>query len=233
MKKVMLIIGFLSIILTGCTKKVVDESSQTNTVTDVDGNVYKTVAIGTQTWIVENLKVTKLNDGTSIPNVTANNAWSILATPGYCWYNNDMSNKNVYGGLYNWYTVSTGKLCPTGWHVPSVSEWTTLINFLGSETVAGGKMKETGLSHWITPNAGATNSSGFTALPAGIRYSNTDNFAGSLGFDANFWTSTQYTDQYNNEYTVTDISLGNDGTYVYFYHHALKKDGNSVRCCKD
>jgi len=104
-------------------------SGATGTVTDADGNIYNTVTIGTQTWMVENLKVTKYNDGTAIPLVTDNTAWSNLTTPGYCWYNNDAAtNKNTYGGLYNFYTVNTGKLAPTGWHVPPMQngqQWKT------------------------------------------------------------------------------------------------------------
>ena len=115
------------------------------TVTDIDGNVYHTVTIGTQTWMVENLKTTKYNDGTAIPLVTDSTAWLNLTTPGYCWYNNDAATyKNTYGALYNWFTVNTSKLAPSGWHVPTDAEWTTLITYLGGETVAGGQMKSTG-----------------------------------------------------------------------------------------
>jgi len=216
----------LFVIFASCGDQLKTDNPPSGAITDIDGNVYHAVTIGTQTWMVENLKVTKLNDGTSIPNVTALTAWNNLTTPGYCWYNNDIANKKLYGALYNWYNVSTGKLCPTGWHVPSVTEWTTLINYLGGESVAGGKLKETGTTHWVTPNTGATNTSGFTALPAGIRYSNTDDFAESLGGETDFWTSTQYTNQLNNEYTVIDVILGSDvfgNNDIYVYHNALKK----------
>jgi len=96
---------------------------------DIDGNVYHTVIIGTQIWMVENLKTTKYNDGTSIANVTDNVEWIGLTSPAYCWYNNYTSYKTQFGALYNWYAVNTGKLAPTGWHVPSHAEWTTLTNF--------------------------------------------------------------------------------------------------------
>jgi uncharacterized protein (TIGR02145 family) len=110
--------------------------------TDIDGNVYNTVIIGTQVWMTENLKTTKYNDNTKIPNVIDNTPWCTLPTPAYCWYKNDeASNKHSYGALYNWFTVNTGKLCPTGWHVPSEVEWTTLTDCLGGESIASGKIK--------------------------------------------------------------------------------------------
>ena len=119
-------------------------------VTDDDGNVYHSVTIGTQVWMVENLKTTKYNDGTSIPLVTDATDWHNLLTPGYCWNNNDEATyKATYGALYNWYTVNTGNLCPTGWHVPGDAEWTTLTTYLGGEDVAGGKLKEVGITHWL------------------------------------------------------------------------------------
>ena len=137
-------------------------------VSDADGNFYKIVTIGTQTWMAENLKTTKYNDGTDIPYVTDYSTWLGLKTGAYCWPKNDFNNKDIYGGLYNWYTISTGKLCPKGWHIPSYEEWTTLIDYLGGEGVAGGKMKTTGTTYWATPNRGATNLSGFSALPSGF-----------------------------------------------------------------
>ncbi len=139
------IIAVISIVVTsGCKKK--DESKITESkISDGDGNIYETVTIGTQVWLTENLKATKYNDGTSIQFVTDNTLWATLSTPAYCWYNNDGGNyKDIYGGLYNWWAVNTGKLCPTGWHVPSDGEWTTLTSTLGGENVAGAKLKETG-----------------------------------------------------------------------------------------
>jgi uncharacterized protein (TIGR02145 family) len=139
-------------------------------VTDYDGNEYYTVQIGDQIWMAENLKSTHLKNGTVIPLVTGNTEWGNLSTPGLCWYNNEeIANKETYGSLYNWYTVETRKLCPDGWHVPKDEEWTELIDNLGGPNVAGGKLKEAGTSHWIEPNIGATNSSGWTALPGGYR----------------------------------------------------------------
>jgi uncharacterized protein (TIGR02145 family) len=161
-------------------------------VSDNDGNTYKTILIGTQTWMAENLKTTKYNDGTAIPLVTDGVAWAALITPGYCWYNNDAATyKATYGALYNWYTVNTGKLCPTGWHVPNDLEWTALTTYLGGENIAGGKLKETGTTHWLSPNTGATNETGFTALPGGFRYYDGP-FYLVVGSYSIWWSSTQY-----------------------------------------
>lgn len=163
-----------------------------NIVTDIDGNVYNTVTIGTQVWMKENLKTTKYNDGTAIPLVIDSPDWSNLKTPGYTWNicgNNEDSIIAIYGALYNWYTVNTGKLCPTGWHVPSDNEWTTLITYLGGENVAGGKLKA-GTADWGSPNIGATNESGFTALPGGVCYADGD-YSG-IGGDGFWWSSSEY-----------------------------------------
>ena len=122
--------------------------------------------------MAENLKTTKYRDGTSIPLVTENTAWLNLTTPGYCWYNNDAAHyKSTYGALYNWYVLNAGSngwknVCPTGWHVPTDAEWTTLTTYLGGESIAGGKLKETGTSHWLSPNTVATNETGLHTLRA-------------------------------------------------------------------
>jgi uncharacterized protein (TIGR02145 family) len=159
------------------------------TVTDFDGNVYPTVSIGTQVWMAENLKTTKLTDGTAIPLVSNDSEWNKLTTPGLSWYDNLPSNGDTYGALYNWYTVETSNLCPSGWHVPTVDEWTTLSDYLGGENVAGGKLKESGIQHWITPNTLATDEFGFTALPGGDHDSHGSyNFIGKSG---RWWTSTE------------------------------------------
>ncbi len=119
--------------------------------------------------MAENLKTTKYNDGRAIPLVTDEKAWKALKTPGYCWYNNDVKNKDIYGALYNFYTVNTKKLCPEGWHVPSDAEWTTMVKFLGDENTAGDKLKESGNAHWKNFLITATNDFDFTALPGGTR----------------------------------------------------------------
>ena len=214
--------------LTNSCKK--DNKNNNITVTDIDGNVYHTVTIGKQVWMVENLKTTKLNDGTAIPIDTNHIAWSNLTTPAYCNYNNTVNANiiNTYGRLYNWYTVNTGKLCPTGWHVPDSAEWVTLINYIGGQSVAGGKMKETGTSHWNKPNTGADNSYGFTALPAGGRGHGSEALSyASLGFDAIFWSSTEV-DAGNAYYYFMDFSDAYVSQNYYF-----KDGGFSVRCLKN
>jgi uncharacterized protein (TIGR02145 family) len=173
----------------------------------------------------ENLKTTKYNDGTAIPLVTDNKAWERLTTPAYCWYDNDTTYKNSYGALYNGYAVNTGKLCPSGWHVSIDLEWATLITYLGGESVAGGKLKETGTTHWRGPNSGAKNESGFTALPGGSRYTNGLFFTiKNIGY---WWTFTENT-------TL-------DGWYRCMYNgnNAVSRNyfdstnGFSVRCVRD
>jgi uncharacterized protein (TIGR02145 family) len=195
---------------------------------DNDGNTYKTIKIGTQTWMAENLKTTKYNDGTNIPIQTDNSIWLNLSSPAYCWlYNNEFNNKDQYGALYNWYTIKTGKLCPSGWHIPSYSEWTILTDFLGGSKIAGGKLKEIGEMHWHHINTGATNVSGFTGLPGGCReiengYSRYDT---KMGF---WWTSTEY----SGSNALTQI-LVYDSINVSERIFDNKRFGLSVRCIKD
>lgn len=202
-----------------------------DTITDADGNVYNTVIIGTQVWTAENLKTTKYNDGSNIPLVTDNTSWGNLTTPGYCWYNNDAANhKNVYGALYNWYAVNTGKLCPAGWHVPSDTEWTTLTDYLGGESIAGGKLKSTGTIEdgtglWHRPNPGATNETGFTAVPGGYRY--VDGTFCNIGSDGQWWSSTA---TFSTD-ALCRFMLCNNNSVSSFYYN--KKKGNSVRCVRD
>jgi uncharacterized protein (TIGR02145 family) len=181
--------------------------------------------------MAENLKTTKYNDGTAIPLVTDGTAWSVLSTPGYCWYNNDAATyKPTYGALYNWYALNAtsngGKnVCPTSWHVPTDAEWTTLTTYLGGETVAGGKLKETGTTHWLSPNTGATNTTGFTALPGGYRYSG--GTFGNVGGYGYWWSATEFDAgsawdrmmRYNN----SDVWRSFDDKMV----------GISVRCLRD
>ena len=167
-----ILFAILSTIVMFATIACEKEEEPETTVTDIDGNVYDIIEIGTQSWMAENLKVTRLNDGSGIDNTTDNNTWSTLSGSAYCWYDNNASNKNAYGGLYNYYAVQTGKLCPMGWHVPTKNDWEKLQTFLGGEGVAGGKMKETGTTYWASPNTGANNESGFNARGGGVRLSN-------------------------------------------------------------
>ena len=194
---------------------------------DIDGNYYDIVTIGTQVWIMENLKTTKFSDNTSIPIVTDYNVWGGLSTPGFCWYNNDeAANKYIYGALYNFYAINTAKLCPAGWHVPTEVEWTTLEQYL--VTNAGGKLKETGITHWVDPNSGATNETGFTALPGGYRYVTGYSFY-DIGIQGHFWSSSVY-DPVNKFAVNRQLSYDNTEllwNYTYF------GSGMSVRCLKD
>ncbi|MFZ1684556.1 MAG: FISUMP domain-containing protein [Candidatus Zixiibacteriota bacterium] len=170
---------------------IITTAVQAGTVADIDGNVYQTVTIGTQVWMAQNLRVTHYRNGDEIPNVTNGATWVSLTTGAYCNYDNDINNVAVYGRLYNWFAATDiRKLAPAGWHIPSDSDWQVLVTYLGGGGVAGGKMKETGTSHWQSPNTGATNESGISALPGGYCHSFLGTF-NSKGFDANFWSSTE------------------------------------------
>jgi len=203
-------------------------------VTDIDGNVYKTIVITTnngskaeQTWMAENLKTTKYNDGTDIPLITENTEWTSLNTPGYCWYDNDeATHKDIYGALYNWFAVNTGKLCPDGWHMPTDDEWKTLVGNTGWESTFGGKMKETGTTHWMSPNNGATNETGFTALPGGYRHCSIGTY-GHMGNTGYWWSSTEASG-----ISAWNRQLSAAGIYVLKYNYD-NTYGLSVRCIKD
>jgi uncharacterized protein (TIGR02145 family) len=201
-----------------------------NEVSDIDGNIYKTVEIGTQIWLAENLKTTTLNDGTAIENPLNSSDWNELKTPGYCWYKNDFETYGkVYGGLYNWYAVNSEKLCPEGWHVPTDEDWEILRSYLGGVGEAGSKMKEVGFGHWNNQNTDATNESGFTGLPGGSRSDSSFdpfNFIRSTG---RFWSADENEtyESYANNYYLSS-SLGNL-TKTF----SKKNFGYSVRCIQD
>lgn len=197
------------------------------TAVDIDGNSYSTIIIGTQEWMVENLKTTKYNDGSSITNVTDNATWAALTTEAYCWYDNDAATyKATYGALYNWYVINTGKLAPSGWRVPTKTDFETLETFLGGSGSAGGKLKESGTSHWTTPNTGATNSSGFTGLGSGYRhYSGIYNYFGTY---SNFWSSTIDDSEYS---WIMQLYYTNDDSVITNYY--VNQNGLTVRCVKD
>jgi uncharacterized protein (TIGR02145 family) len=201
-------------------------SLQGQTVKDIEGNEYKTVIIGTQEWFSENLYTTKYNDNTNIPLVTDSALWNNLSTPGYCWYNNDAPTyKNTYGALYNNYTVNTNKLCPTGWHVPTKVEWTILIDYLGGERIAGGKMRVSGKTHWGNNNTNVTNESNFSALPGGFR-----NISGKFAFMGSavfFWSSTE-----NSGTKAWGYLLQSPPEKVYNFSFN-KAYGYCIRCVKD
>jgi uncharacterized protein (TIGR02145 family) len=211
---------------TGYGNEISFTTCKSDAITDIEGNYYNIVTIGDHIWMEENLKTTKYNDGTDIPLVTDNTGWAALTTPAYCWYNNDeATNKTIYGALYNWYTVNTGMLCPTGWHLPTDAEWTALSDFLGGVSVAGGKMKETGYEHWASPNSGATNESGFTALPGGYRQS--DGVFISYSYCSIFWSSSEYDATYS---WGRQLLWQNDDLGRYTRNNSF---GLSVRCLKD
>lgn len=195
-------------------------------VEDVDGNVYNTVNIGTQVWLVENLNTTKYRDGTSIPNVTDDTQWYGQKKGAYCDYDNVENNSNTYGRLYNWYAVSDSRnIAPVGWHVPSDAEWITLITYLGGVNVAGFKLKDAGNAYWSQPN-NASNESGFTALPGGTR-SLYGSFY-SIGYGGCWWSSTP-------EYSPEDAwVVSMDYKYLYALRsYTSQGNGHSVRCMKD
>ena len=199
-------------------------------INDIDGNTYKTVTIGTQTWMAENLKASKYNDGTAIPNVTDNTQWQNNTTGAWCYYNNDAVFNAKYGKLYNWYAVSpttngNKNVCPTGWHVPTDDEWSVLTDYLGGESVAGGKMKEVGTTSWYFPNTDATNESGFTGLPGGGRSS--DGNYNNIGYSGYWWSSAEYSTS-NAWFRYLFNSNGN--AYSFNYDKSI---GLSVRCLRD
>jgi uncharacterized protein (TIGR02145 family) len=201
----------------------------TSSVSDVDGNSYNTVQIGTQCWTQSNLKVSKYRNGDNIPTGLSNTDWQSTTAGAYAIYANDPVNDGLYGKLYNHYAVmDTRGLCPTGWHVPTDGEWTTLETFLGGSSVAGGALKSTATQPtpggWLSPNTGATNSSGFSAGPGGLRYFN--GFLNSVGNDGFWWSSslsgTNAWYRYLNYYTG---NINRDTT-----NHT---SGFSVRCLRD
>lgn len=229
----------LVIIMMGCAK-----DNEPETVKDIDGNVYHTVTIGKQVWMVENLKTTRYNDGTSIPELTNENK------PGMFWYNQNPANKDVYGGLYNFYVVRTGKLCPEGWHVPSVDDWDTLFYYLAGRdkmdlgdtliitmdwSVVPGKLKskgtlEAGTGLWYAPNS-SLNSSNFSAVPGGYWAGFERGFMG-LGTYSKFWSSNSV-GQYGGMEASISRENPADGTSVVDAGHAIGGySGLSVRCLK-
>lgn len=209
---------------------VTDKSSM-DAITEITGK-YTSVKIGTQKWMTKNLVVSHYRNGDKIPQVKSNADWAALTTGAWCWYNNDSATGAVYGKLYNWYAVNDPRgLAPTGWHIPTDAEWDTLSLRLGDDSLAGGKLKDTGTIEagtglWVAPNKGATNKSGFTALPSGYR-DQYGNFA-NIGYFGYWWSSTQ-TNSFNLAY-FRNLYHGDRYFYRYFQY---KQIGYSVRCIKD
>lgn len=194
------------------------------TVTDIDGNSYVVVSIGNQKWMKSNLNVSRYRNGDVIPQVQNPVQWQNLTTGAWCYYQNSTANGVTYGKLYNWYAVTDPRgLAPLGWHVASDAEFSSLENYLGGQAIAGGKLKAT--TGWMPPNLGATNSSGFTALPSGVR--DDSGFDGNIGYGTNFWSSTAHTAPY--AFGLMLFSNYNYSERVYF----PRTFGLSVRCIKD
>jgi uncharacterized protein (TIGR02145 family) len=200
-------------------------------VKDIDNNVYHTVTIGYQVWLKENLNTTHYRNGEPIPNRQDSITWYKEQSGAYCEYGNLPANGQTYGKLYNWYAVNDPRnLCPTGWHVPIVADWEILITFLGGKQVAGGKLKETGTSHWLTPNTGATNETEFTALPSGYRIGIYQSHPlpraqfESMGKATYFWTYSLL----NKTTYLIQFSSGYLNDYI-----AEKNQGLPVRCIRD
>lgn len=198
---------------------------------DIDGNSYRTVKIGKQNWMAENLKVTKYNDDEPIPHVTDGTEWYNLSTAAYCWYNNDSAAfSDPYGALYNYHAINTGKLCPPGWHVPTTRDLQALISTLdnGANLVkhevsfaAGGMLKAENTDYWSEPNSDATNESGFSALPGGCRsWAGNFSMLGSFGY---YGSSTDYSSLAVRSATGSAFMRSGISGYV----------GVSVRCVKD
>jgi uncharacterized protein (TIGR02145 family) len=212
--------GLLLFILDSCRKE-----NTTETVTDLDGNIYMTITIDTQVWMAENLKTTRFRNGDNIQNATDSSEWVNTSAGAYCDYDNTPLNSYFNGRLYNWYAVYDSRnLAPVGWHIPSNDEWATLAEYLGGNAIAGGKMKETGTVHWDDPNIGATNESGFTAIPGGSRDNGHFDYMGTVGA---WWSATQFDTQ-----TAYFLFLINDA-YSFVQSKADKNYGCSVRCIKD
>ena len=212
------------------------------TVTDIDGNVYTTIEIGSQVWMMENLKTTKYSDGAPIDYVTGAIEWGNLSTGAYCNYNNDMAKADIYGRLYNGYAVETNNLAPEGWHVATRDDVQALLDYVGEREKWAGKLKEAGFTHWNSPNWGAENSSGFTALPGGARMAKVspDNFEFDyLRYQGRWWANSTSVggnlDYFYMQYSAINI-LGSFLVDVYgpaYYAPFDKRNGYSVRCVKD
>ncbi len=192
---------------------------------DIDDNEYKTVKIGTQEWMAENLNVEHYLNGDVIPQVQGDEDWSKLKIGAWCYYENETEKGITYGKLYNWYAVADPRgLAPVGWHIPSDDEWTQLTNYLGGDTVAGGKLKATTV--WLTPNADVTNESDFTALPGGVRADNYGYFD-YVGLHGSFWSSSEYLLFYAWFRVMVFDNLVVDRAF------SDKPIGMSVRCVRD
>ena len=213
--------------LNGKTTAIFNPSKKYGTIIDIDGNAYKTIVIGTQTWMAENLRVTRYSNGDSVPNVTDTSKWMNLLDGAYCNYNNTSSLDTIatYGRLYNWYAATDSRnIAPKGWRVATGSDWNILFNYLGGDTTASNKIKEAGNAHWEDPYQ-SNNSSGFTALPGGRRYLSLP--CEDMGYFGIWWTASNY-----NETFAPFL-------YLFYYDSNIwkgfnyKQNGYSIRCIKN
>ncbi len=211
------------------TQEICNNGIDENCNGQIDENCSTSVTICSQVWMSKNLEVSNYRNGDVIPQVTDPTAWTGLTTGAWCYYENNAAYGTIYGKLYNWYAVHDARgLAPVGWHVPSDAEWTTLIDYLGGSSVAGGKMKETGTSHWLSPNTGANNSSGFTALPGGLR--NGDGPFYAIGTQSDWWSSTEYDIlSAKSAWARYQLSI----TAQVYRGYQVKVHGFSVRCVRD
>ncbi|CAN5801638.1 fibrobacter succinogenes major paralogous domain-containing protein [soil metagenome] len=219
------LVGVITLFVISCNKEnaikpsFVNSQATESVVTVTGADVVK---IGTQVWMKKDLTTSNYRNGDKIPQVKDLAKWAKLTTGAWCWYNNDPR----YGKLYNWYAVNDPRgLAPVGWHIPTDADWNSLTAYLGGFTVAGGKMKETGTTHWLTPNADATNSSGFTALPGGLRYDQGQFI--DVGHYGYWWSANE-----------SGTQSGSCRFLTYFYGTLsasadYKPTGFSVRCLKD
>lgn len=236
----LILIFLFSVSLFSCQKDNVQNDFYNtiieNTITDIDGNIYKTILIGDNWWMAENLKVTHYNDGTLIPEITDDEDWTNLSTGAFCWYDNDESTYKKFGALYNWYAVESENLCPEGWHVATYEDWEELVKFLelNGQSYGGSGFniakalaaktewnlsdEEGSIGYYLSEN----NSSGFKALPGGIRFASGEfNYANYQGF---WWTSTEYNTEKARYYYLgfDDIDL------IHSFYD--KNRGKSIRC---
>ena len=218
-------IAFKVVAKGGVKKEWLNPSLTYGSVTDIDGNTYATIQIGTQVWMAENLRTTRYRNGDPIPNVTDDRKWEDLRNGAWCHYKNDPKYEVPYGMLFNWFTVSDArKVCPAGWHVPTDAEWTVLSDYLG--VGAGGKMKSAGTRHWAAPNIGGTNESGFSGLPGGLRDLDEGYFYG-LGLYGNWWSASESGAE--PAWTRALDNFNADVGRINYY----KRNGFSVRCLRD
>jgi uncharacterized protein (TIGR02145 family) len=207
-----------------------DRHQASSIVLDYDNNVYHTVTIGTQEWLMENLKTTHYNNGDAIPNITSDGSplyeWGDTASGAYCWYDNDINNKDVYGALYNWLAVNDARsIAPVGFRVATETDIDNLITLLGGLASTGGKLKETGTLHWTTPNTGASDEFGFKAVPNGFRQRYTTFH--DINIYAGYWTSTSIDADYARIYELYN------NTSDITQDQWVKNSGMAVRCVRD